>query len=62
MLKLGCGEFEVLGINQAGTLIAQRKAQGTFTSIHNAQSSGIFRTQGRHSTCVMKKLEGRLVG
>lgn len=61
MLELGCGEFEVLGINQAGSLIAQRQAQGTFTIIHNT-SSGIFRIQGRHGTCVMKKSEGRLVG
>lgn len=62
MLELGCGEFEVLGINQAGSLIAQKKAQGTFTSIHNTQSSGTFRTQGSHGTCVRKKSEGRLVG
>lgn len=46
MLELGCGEFEVLGISQAGSLIAQRKAQGTFTITHNTRVLGYSESRG----------------
>lgn len=46
MLELGCGEFEVLGINQAGSLVAQRRAQGTFTITHSSRVLGSSESRG----------------